>query len=472
MRQREAASIKPIFTRGLGMSTPHKVRLTRRDMLKVSAGGAGLFALTASGFAVPKGVGAGGVIIEAFPTSPLILRPFNDPLKIPQALAPTVLSASNSIGGALNLSKQDSLPPSPNNVYKNRYGATLRTHQVLPGQGATAGYPFKSMLQYDCRLDDGVTPHQDAHNGGGETHPEWWGKTFFRHFPNHGFVGDIFTVNGTAYPVLEVKQRKYRLRFLDASVSRIYDFKLMRSSGGPKSAKSLGYTGDELQGQYRLPDGQLCMKLVQIANEGGLLPGSDVRNHFELWPAKRRQFIVDFTRYSDGTLTKSGDEIYLVNTMKMTTGRMWDPTDPAYKVPVMKIVIGGPPPEPDLSVIPAPSKLLRAVPDLVPGALAAVNDQTIPTFELQRGEATTDPEIEWFINGLSFDPARPMISPKQGSGRHGGFATAVAAGSTPCTCTWRSTRRSPATARSRPTPGTRTTAARRTSSRSTRAKMS
>ena len=52
--------------------------------------------------------------------------------------------------------------------------------------------------------------------GNPRTHPEWWGKTFFKHFPNHGFVGDIFTVNGTAYPVLEVKRRKYRFRFLDA----------------------------------------------------------------------------------------------------------------------------------------------------------------------------------------------------------------------------------------------------------------
>ena len=50
------------------------------------------------------------------------------------------------------------------------------------------------------------------------THPEWWGKTFFKHFPKHGFVGDIFTVNGTAFPVLNVKRRKYRFRFLDASV--------------------------------------------------------------------------------------------------------------------------------------------------------------------------------------------------------------------------------------------------------------
>src|SRR4051794_4158013 len=497
------------------MSSQAKVRLTRRDMLKLSAGGAGVFALTAGGFAVPQGQGAGGVFIEAFPTSPLVLRPFNDPLKIPTALATTALSASNSLGGPLDLNRQDSLPASPNNVYKNRYGKVLGKHQLLPGQGPTAGYEFKSLVPlqyqiklevgghsfttsqvqpinslgqnvvppgaansnprplpdstiygfngtfpgprinaeygtpalvrfenhlaasngfdrqdfgapnfsflthlhnghtaaesdgqphyafhrfgpfgrfeheaawepgewvdqlylgypaggddrekqsffwfhdrvhghtganvykgmvglmpiydpkidrgdetdlnglrlpgrrtdhpdgsfdvaydialalYDCSLDDGVTPHQDAHNGTGETHPEWWGKTFFRHFPNHGFVGDVFTVNGTAFPVLEVKQRKYRLRFLDASVSRIYDFKLMRSSGGPKSARSLGYTGDELQGQYRLPDGQLAMKLTQIANEGGLLPTPIMRDNFELWPAKRREFIVDFTR--------------------------------------------------------------------------------------------------------------------------------------------------------------------------------
>ena len=41
--------------------------------------------------------------------------------------------------------------------------------------------------------------------------------------------------------------------FLDASISRIYDLQLMRSSKGPQAARDLGYTGDELQGQYRLP---------------------------------------------------------------------------------------------------------------------------------------------------------------------------------------------------------------------------
>jgi FtsP/CotA-like multicopper oxidase with cupredoxin domain len=599
------------------MQTFERIRLTRRDMLKLSVGGAGVFALTASGLAVPRGFGSGSVgplYIEAFPTSPLILSPFNEPLPIPDVIAPVPKAVVDTWES----------PPGPDNQDFVK-GAAPFKHQLFPGQGVVAdfppplvyriklevqghdftsslvqpidssgrnvvppgtadsrprrlppstiygfngtfpgpminaeytkpvlvrfenhldvtngfdrqdfgapnfaflthlhnahtaaesdgnpaeshlrfsplgreefraayepgervdnlylGYPaggddrekqsflwfhdhvhghtaadvYKGMVGimpiydpkldrgdetdpnglrlpgvrtdnpdgsfdvaydlplvfFDCSLDDGVTPHKDAHNGNGETHPEWWGKTYFRHLPNHGFVGDIFTVNGVAFPVLEVKRRKYRLRFLDASVSRIYEFKLMRSAGGPKAARSLGYAGDELQGQYRLPDGQQCMRLVQIASEGGLLPAPIVRDSFELWPAKRREFVVDFTRYMDGTPTRKGDEIYLVDIMKMTTGRLWDSADPAYKVPVMKIVIGDD--APDNSVIPA---RLRPVPDLVPGALQAINDQSIPTFELQRGSTAVDPEFEWLINGRPFEPEDPQITVKRDS---------------------------------------------------------
>jgi len=91
---------------------------------------------------------------------------------------------------------------------------------------------------YDCLLDDGVTPHQDFHTGCGETHPEWWGMSFFKHFPDRGFVGDIFTVNGKAFPVLNVKRRKYRFRFLDASIARVYEFKLMKSAPAPTPISS------------------------------------------------------------------------------------------------------------------------------------------------------------------------------------------------------------------------------------------
>jgi FtsP/CotA-like multicopper oxidase with cupredoxin domain len=268
---------------------------------------------------------------------------------------------------------------------------------------------------YDCRLDDGTTPHKDAHNGNGESHPEWWGMTYFRHFPNHGFVGDIFTVNGKAYPVLKVKRRKYRLRFLDSSISRIYDLKFM--TGHPKSAKDLGYIGDELQGQYRLPDGQQCMKFIEVANEGGLLPQPIIRDNFELWPAKRREIVVDFTRYMDGRATQPGEELYLVNVMKMTTGRMWDAVDSKYIVPLMKIVIEETVPDNSLPGVNIydPKQVaavkLREVPPLAPNAQAQMKNA--PTFELQRGSSNLDPETEWLINGQQFDPLKPLISPFQ-----------------------------------------------------------
>ena len=202
-----------------------------------------------------------------------------------------------------------------------------------PGDGSFDVEYDIPLAFFDVALDDGVTMHQDMHDAMGEypeagtprKHPEWWGKTFFKHFPNHGFVGDLFTVNGKAYPVLQVERRKYRFRFLDCSVARIYDFQLMSSTQGPKAAKDLGYTGKEMQGQYRIPDGQQCMKFTEIATDGGLLPVPIPRDKFQLWPAQRREVIIDFTMYQDGiTPTTPGDEVYLTNVMKMKNGRMWN----------------------------------------------------------------------------------------------------------------------------------------------------
>lgn len=298
---------------------------------------------------------------------------------------------------------------------------------------------------YDCALDDGVTRHQDFHNGCGETHPEYWGKTFFRHFPNHGFVGDVFTVNGKAYPVIEVKRRRYRLRFLDASIARLYDLKLMTSSTRPVAAKDTGRTGVKLQGQYQLPNGQQCMKMVQIASEGGLLPYPILRNSIEIWPAKRREVIVDFSRYMDGTPTKKGDVIYLVNTLQMTNGRkpneanithneetglplpnpIPDPDfDPDFKVPVLKIVIGDD--APDNSVDPLvyangdcslaltgsglPKLKMRPLPSIPKN----IKGLTTFTVTLQRS-GQFGGEIQWLVNDRPFEPLAPLAFPLKDS---------------------------------------------------------
>jgi FtsP/CotA-like multicopper oxidase with cupredoxin domain len=288
---------------------------------------------------------------------------------------------------------------------------------------------------YDCRLDDGVTEHHDAHDAeypapgdqfsslsaspNPRTHPEWWGKSFFRHMPNHGFVGDIFTVNGTAYPVLEVKRRKYRFRFLDASIARIYDFQLMTSTNGPKAAKDLGFTGTDLQGQWRIPDGQQCMQFTQIAGDGGLIPFAIKRDHFELWPAKRREVIIDFTKYMDGTPTTKGDEIYLTNTMTMPTGREWTNSirdgnaDPGHRTPILKFVIGDP--APDNSLTPGPLKQLRPLPPLPANWQSMMADRKI--FRVERAPAHNPvDEFEWQINGEKFDPLNVVHSLRNDNG--------------------------------------------------------
>jgi FtsP/CotA-like multicopper oxidase with cupredoxin domain len=62
---------------------------------------------------------------------------------------------------------------------------------------------------------------------------------------------------------------------------------------------------------------------------------------------------------------------------------------------------------------------------MVPGAVAAIKDKSIPTFELQRGSSNADPETEWLINGQQFEPDKPLIGvPKDSAGvwriRNGG----------------------------------------------------
>lgn len=298
---------------------------------------------------------------------------------------------------------------------------------------------------FDVAMDDGVTPHRDGHNGCGETHPEWWGNHYFRHFPNHGFVGDVFTTNCVAYPVLRVKRRKYRLRFLGASISRIYELALQTDGkvvpAGLDAAGEQAYLDGTLdfatanwdsnpkkrQGQWRYRGGSQCMKLHQIASEGGLLPYPIQRDKFEIWPAKRREFIVDFSTTLDGQPTYDGQVLYLVNTYQMTNGRkrtesvithddagnrlpapIPDPNfEPNFCVPMVKIIIEGNDRPVDNSVIPTE---LRPLPVINSRKLS---DLRTRTFELQRSGALGG-ETEWLINQHQFDPTFQEALPTRG----------------------------------------------------------
>ena len=249
------------------------------------------------------------------------------------------------------------------------------------GLGLPSGEYDVYLGLYDCRFDDAIAPHAGienplgqeqlgAGNGtnllqDGKAHPENWGKLYFAKYPNHGFVGDVFTVNGKAYPFMQVCRRRYRFRFLDCSVSRQYELKIMKGTvvDGTK----------DINEQWMLTGAQQCMKWTQVASEGGLLPTPIVRDSFDIWPAKRKEFVVDFSKYLDGSPTKPGEAFYLCNVRKMTTGRQADSPDSKYIVPLMKFHVKGPATMVDTSLDPLTlGRVLRPLP-AIPDAAARAN---------------------------------------------------------------------------------------------------
>ncbi|MFZ1863336.1 MAG: multicopper oxidase domain-containing protein [Polyangiales bacterium] len=104
---------------------------------------------------------------------------------------------------------------------------------------------------------------------GSLSYPAAWQDVFF---------GDTILVNGKVWPYLDVKQGKYRLRFLNGSGSRTYTLALDNGAS-----------------------------FYQIGAEGGLLPAPVTVNEITLGPGERADLVFDFAAYAAGT------EITLVN---------------------------------------------------------------------------------------------------------------------------------------------------------------
>jgi FtsP/CotA-like multicopper oxidase with cupredoxin domain len=113
------------------------------------------------------------------------------------------------------------------------------------------------------------------------------GQLAFDIFDFDGFLGDVMTVNLASRPFFEVERRKYRFRFLNASVSRF--FKLALSDASP---------------------------MIQIGNDGNLLPRAVVLTELDQQgSAERYDVVIDFSRYSAGT------RVHLVNLAEHQDGK-------------------------------------------------------------------------------------------------------------------------------------------------------
>ena len=143
-----------------------------------------------------------------------------------------------------------------------------------------------------------------------------------------GFLGDQMTVNFAWKPFFNVYARRYRLRILNASVSRF--FALALSDGSP---------------------------FTQIANDGNLLPFTvpGLQQTDQLGIAERFDIVIDFSRYS------AGQTVDLVNLQQMASGKLPGPIltvgqavggqscDPAVGS-FLRFTVLGPPPQQDQSV--------------------------------------------------------------------------------------------------------------------------
>lgn len=168
--------------------------------------------------------------------------------------------------------------------------------------------------------------------------------------------GNVYLVNGRPMPFLEVANRKYRFRILNASHSRGYHLAL--DNGDP---------------------------LVQIASDQGLLTAPAPAASIPLWPAERAEVVIDFSKYPEGTKIVLQD---------------LDPNDPTKTRPIMRFEVART--EADDSSLPA---VLRPIERLLPGP-----STTFREFELSKDLSTN----KWVINGKPFDASRIDIEPRLG----------------------------------------------------------
>lgn len=128
-----------------------------------------------------------------------------------------------------------------------------------------------------------------------------------------GVAGEFILVNGKVWPYLEVEQRMYRFRMLNASNERFYRMKL--DSGQP---------------------------FVQIGSDGGLLERPVEMTEITLGPAERADVIIDFSKIAVGT------KIIVTNSAR-TPFDFGAPPDPKTTGQIMQFrVIANSQPEPGI----------------------------------------------------------------------------------------------------------------------------
>lgn len=205
------------------------------------------------------------------------------------------------------------------------------------------------------------------------------GKPVFTSNPE--FFGNVITVNGKAWPKLEVEARKYRFRMLNGSDSRFYHVWLERSDGQP------------------IPAGAI----TQIGNDGGLLPasvadiGSAPEKGLLLALAERADLVIDFSKFPSGTRITMRNDAHT----PYPTG---SDVNPSTTGKIMQFVVDKPLVGADTSALPANPAAISPLgaPDNVRLVdLQETEEETAFVFDPYSGSIAK--RLKILLNGLPFD---------------------------------------------------------------------
>ena len=165
------------------------------------------------------------------------------------------------------------------NVYAGLAGFYLLRDAANEPANLPSG-TFEREIVFQDRMFD--TNGQLLYPANGST---YGGRTRSSHpFWVEHFLGDVAVVNGKAWPYLNVEPRRYRLRLLNGSTSRIYTLQLQTASGsaGPS--------------------------FWEIGTDGGLLASPVQSSSITMAPGERADVIVDFTgKQGLSFIVKNGD---------------------------------------------------------------------------------------------------------------------------------------------------------------------
>ena len=151
-------------------------------------------------------------------------------------------------------------------MYAGLAGGYLVRNADDPGDGSVLpAPPFEVPLVIQDRMfrPDGTLDYPPNMN---PTTPRPWAPEFF---------GDVATVNGKAWPNLDVRQGKYRFRVYNGSNARFYNLKFVVGGHGTT--------------------------FFQIGTDGGLLDAPVRLNSLLLGPGERADVVVDFAGLAPGT---------------------------------------------------------------------------------------------------------------------------------------------------------------------------